>query len=252
MPPTDHPALEIALLRTEPGPVDAAVLADLSPEERERAARFRRPEDAARFVTARSVARRLLGDRLGVAPSAVALVVPRAHWKPRVAGCTLELSIAHAGDVVLVAVAEGAEIGIDVEGGPVLRRSLDEPLWRAATSPAERVAEGAPEWPAAGPPDAAATDAFLRRWTRKEAILKAVRLGLSVPMDELTLRDGTPPRVVATPQALPRPDELALLDLDAPSGTRIALAAVTRRPVVVRDAETGELLGRTTRSAAVR
>lgn len=245
MSPTDQKPLEVALDRSEPRPVDAVALAGLSAAERERAARLRRPEDAARFVTARTVARRLIGERLGIAPVAVDLVVPYPGWKPRVGGSTLELSIAHAGGVVLVALADGVEIGVDVEDGASLTGTLDEALWRTAASPTERDADDPVRRPGDGRPDPAALHAFLCLWTRKEAVLKAVRLGLSVPMAELTIADEASPSVLATPPTLPRPEELQVLDLPAPPGTRIALAAVTRRPVVVRDADSGSILART-------
>jgi len=239
--PRDAP-LDVALVRAAPRPVDAAALSALSPEERDRASWFHRPEDAARFATGRTIARRLLGARLGVAPAAVDLVVPQRGWKPRVPGMTLDLSIAHAGGLVVVAVADGAEVGVDVEGGPEAARALDEATWRGATSPAERDAAGPLSWPVSGPPPTATVDAFVRTWTRKEALLKAVRLGLAVPMDALTLRDGSPPSVVATSAGLPSPGDLVVLDVDAPPGLRIAVAAWTRRPVVVRDADTGAVL----------
>lgn len=241
--------LDVRVARSPPHPVDAAGLAVLSAGERERARSFRRPEDAARFVTGRVVVRRLLAERLGTGPAAVDLVVPRPGWKPRVPGTTLDVSIAHAADVVLVAIADGAEIGVDVEGGPGAAGRLDEGLWRGATSPAERAAVGPLDWPGDGPTPAT-VDAFLRVWARKEALLKALRLGLAVPMGDLTLRDGPPPEVLATADGLPDPDELALIDLDAPPGLRAALAARTRRAVDVRDATTGERLGAAPASTA--
>lgn len=239
--PRDRP-LRVAVGRAAArpdGPVDADAL---SPAERERATRFGRPQDAVRFVTARTLARRMLGARLGVAASQVDLVVPHPGWKPRVPGSTLDVSIAHAADLVLVAVADGAEIGVDVEGGPGVVRHVDEALWRSVTSPAERTAAGGGSWPSDPTPEA--VDAFLRVWVRKEAVLKAVRVGLAVPMDVLTIRDGPTPSVAATPPELPAPSDLVVADLVVPDGLRAAVAAVTRRDVLVHDADTDELLAR--------
>lgn len=247
--------LEVVVATVAPRPVDPADLALLSAAERERAAAFRRPEDAARFVTGRRVARRLLADRLGTAPVDVDLVVPRPGWKPRVPGTTLDVSIAHAGAVVLVAIADGAEVGVDVERAEVAT-TLDPELWRGATSAAERDALGTLAWPAgttdaaavdpgtARPaPDPTAVDAFLRVWVRKEAVLKALRVGLAVPMDALTVRDADPPAVLELPPGPVAAGDVTLLDLGAPVGHRAALAVLTRRPVVVVDAATGARVG---------
>jgi 4'-phosphopantetheinyl transferase len=105
--------------------------ATLSAEERQRLDRLRRPGDGARFATGRVLARTVLGALLGVAPHAVPLevrptvgsVAPErgGSGRPVVVGGP-RLSIAHAGDVVLVAVdadppedAEGLGLGVDVE-----------------------------------------------------------------------------------------------------------------------------------------
>ncbi|WP_026909428.1 4'-phosphopantetheinyl transferase family protein [Patulibacter minatonensis] len=246
--PTDRQGaavpVEVVLSRAAPGPLSPAALAVLDGAERERVARFRRPQDAERFVTGRALARTLLGGRLGLAPEDVDLAVPRPGWKPRVPDTTLDVSIAHAADVVVVVLADGVEVGVDVEGGPGVLRTIDEQLWRSVTSPEERAAVGPLDWPSAGRPAPATVDAVLRHWVRKEAVLKAVRLGLVVPMEGLAVGDGPPPEVLATPEGLPGPAGIALADVDAPDGFRIAVAAVTDGPLVVRDADTGTVVGR--------
>ena len=69
----------------------------------------------------RVLAHRAVGVVLGVEPSAVSLharcpVCGGAHGKPVVVGHPeIGLSIAHAGECVGVAVAEGAQVGLDVE-----------------------------------------------------------------------------------------------------------------------------------------
>lgn len=84
----------------------------LTPDERERA---RRLADAAAFVAGRTLLRRTLAAYGEMAPHDVALAYDDLG-KPRLASPSrLRFNLAHAGDLVLLAVANGLEVGIDVE-----------------------------------------------------------------------------------------------------------------------------------------
>jgi 4'-phosphopantetheinyl transferase len=92
------------------------------------------------------------------------------------AACVFNLS--HSDDVAVIAVAPGAsagtEIGVDVE---VLRPMRDAiALAERNFTPAEQRALRA------APPELRDL-AFMRGWTRKEACLKAIGSGLSIPPD---------------------------------------------------------------------
>jgi 4'-phosphopantetheinyl transferase len=99
-----------------PGTVDGLVTA----EERGRAGRFRRDEDARRFLASRALLRMCLAERLGVDPGDV--IVDRRcahcghadHGRPTPGGAELEFSLTRAGDVVAIALATCA-VGIDAE-----------------------------------------------------------------------------------------------------------------------------------------
>lgn len=246
-----------------PSPAD---LAGLSPVERRRHDRLVRPEDRARFATGRMLARRVLGELLGVDPSAVPLEVRPTvgstaperggTGRPVVLGpAAPRLSIAHAGDVVLVAVdpmppadADGLGLGVDVEvgrepglvdgdgpgaGEPGVRwngvgRSAvgglgaddgHQDAWAVAATVAEQAGLRAL-------PSEERSGAFLALWTRKEAVLKASGRGLTVPMTALTLCGGSPPRVVLADPPLPPAPATRVADLDVPEGYRAAVALV--------------------------
>ncbi|WP_169449144.1 4'-phosphopantetheinyl transferase family protein [Patulibacter americanus] len=203
-------------LATEP---DEAVLALLDEAERERLARLRRPADRARFATGRRLARTALGALLGVAPAEVPLTVGPAG-RPRVAdAAALDLSVAHAGAHVFVAVADGGRrVGVDVEGGSGAPLP-DAGLLGVVCTPSERAA-------LAGLEPGPRHDAFLALWTRKEAVLKADGRGLLVDPTTLELALEDPPRVLVAPAGVPGPDRLTLRDLDAARGYRAALAVV--------------------------
>lgn len=158
----------------------------LAPEERERAARFRRDEDRRRFAASRVSLRRLLARYVG-APARSLRFATRCvhcgadHGKPRLeraAGAPdVRFSTSHSGGLVAHAFALGREVGLDVES------SSSGVAWREVSgrffSEEERARLASCE------DEAAARRLFLLMWTRKEALLKLSGLGLAGPLDEV-------------------------------------------------------------------
>jgi 4'-phosphopantetheinyl transferase len=159
-----------------PGPGEGTFL---SFDERRRLSRFTDPSAARVFRTMRGVLRGILGVMLGLDPGAVPLRL-QPQGKPVMdlppGPDRIEFSVAHCEDLGLIAIARGRRVGIDVE--PLRPLPDVEELADRVLSPAERTA-----W--ARLPAAARHRAFLRVWTRKEALLKATGTGLSV--DPLTV-----------------------------------------------------------------
>lgn len=126
----------------------------------------------ASYVAARDVLRSLVAEWSGATPTGVQLLrTPLgAPYLPehRSAGC----SLSHAGDVVMAALRPLGPVGIDVE---LLTRPLADfgALLRIACTDAERIAIEAR-------PPAEQRQRFLTAWTGKEAVLKALGVGLSV------------------------------------------------------------------------
>ncbi|WP_051324868.1 4'-phosphopantetheinyl transferase family protein [Candidatus Solirubrobacter pratensis] len=176
----------------------AAPSTALTVEEHARAARFARADQAQRWVASRAALRMLLGVRLGVAPRDVAFR-HGPDGKPEVDGGP-RFNLSHAGAVALVALADGREVGIDVERTD--RRS--HAILRALTGN-EREALGEE-------PDHLA---LLRVWCRKEALAKATGGGLRWAPERFdTLAPGG----------------YALADLDAGRGYVAALAVAGDAP----------------------
>jgi 4'-phosphopantetheinyl transferase len=231
---------------TRPHDVTDAQLALLSDGERDRYAALRSDEDRARFATARLIARTALARRVGITPDAVDLdaTCPRCgaqHAKPVAGGVAagLELSISHSGERVAVAIAEGAQVGLDVEGQPALGGGDGRDLWEAVLRPGEQAL-------VARLPEEVRGDAFLAVWTRKEAILKATGDGLDVAMTELEVSPGTAaPRVLSSAGHLPPAESIALVELHPGASYRATLAVITRGPVEVEEADAEVLLART-------
>jgi 4'-phosphopantetheinyl transferase len=103
-----------------------------------------------------------------------------AHGKPFVASAlALEFNVSRSHELGVVAVS-GRPVGIDIEW---LGRDLDVDLLAPdVLSPREiRALERSGH--------AARTQFFFRRWTAKEAALKAVGAGLTVPLTDVVIAD---------------------------------------------------------------
>ncbi len=155
--------------------------AELPAAEWQWISRLRRPEDRLRSLTGRALARRLLAERLGLAPAAVPLADGPAG-KPMLAAAgetrdasaddaaTWCFNIAHSGTEVLVAVGP-RPLGVDVEMCP---DAVDEGLLRHVLGDAVRQTAHSPQ-------------SFCAEWVCREAILKACGLGLALDPADLCL-----------------------------------------------------------------
>ncbi|MFJ7205903.1 4'-phosphopantetheinyl transferase family protein [Streptomyces sp. NPDC098789] len=120
-------------------------------------------------------------------------------------------------------------VGIDAE--PVREVPVAE-VAGVALTPRERRAV------LAEPAGAARSLAFLRCWTRKEAVLKAAGVGITDELTRLETHAGTPGPVEVTTLALGAPSTWWVADVEAPAGwtAAVALPAGVGRTVVVRPA----------------
>ncbi len=171
--PVRRPSLWFARIDAEAAHFDA-YWQYLDGSERARALRFRRDVDRLRFVVARGSLRRLLGERLGMAPAALTFAT-NAWGKPmlQVPVRGLHFNTSHAGDWVVHAVDDAAPLGIDIER---VRSDLaDVDALRHAFAEPELARLRAVE------PAAQRARAVAVQWVRKEAYVKAVGEGLSRP-----------------------------------------------------------------------
>src|SRR5471030_1857148 len=87
----------------------------LDVRDRERAARFRFPEDRARFVLGRGLLRKCLGHYLQLTPEMIELAYSDRGRPVLPHDETVQFSIAHTHDLVAVALTADARVGIDLE-----------------------------------------------------------------------------------------------------------------------------------------
>jgi 4'-phosphopantetheinyl transferase len=202
---------------------DDALLGD---EERARAARFARSTDAAHYVGAHANLRRSVAWRLGVDPVAVRIGRracpgcgstrhgPPGVMEPPGIG---HVSLSRAGAHHAVAICDAA-VGIDIER----KRSLDTAqLAKSVFAPME-----VELWRFV--PQHLRNDVFLRWWVRKEAVAKALGLGLAVDVATVDVSNGRLPGGAGDLQvAQARAGGLGwtVLDLEAPDdGVLVSLA----------------------------
>jgi len=149
-----------------PGAGGRADESALSASERARAASLRGEPLRRRYVASHAALRRLLAGIVGGSPEALQLAAG-PNGKPRLPGGP-RFSLSHSGDLGLVAIDPACEVGVDLEPvRPVPEADEIAARWFA---PEERAALHA-----AGADGGAA---FARLWTRREAWLKALGVGL--------------------------------------------------------------------------
>jgi 4'-phosphopantetheinyl transferase len=198
----------------------------LCEEELVRATRFRFPRDRRRYVAARGTVRTVLGSYLGVGPGEVRFRYGQAG-KPALelpAGFPdLRFNLSHSGDLGLLAVTFGREVGVDVEQ----MRAVTDLMGIAK----RWFAEG--EWRAiASLPPARQAEAFFACWTRKEAYLKARGWGIGAALErfEVSVAPAEPAALLRDADDPEAPLRWILQELTPAEGYLAALA-VERRPV---------------------
>jgi phosphopantetheinyl transferase len=145
----------------------------LSSEERARHETFTNAVVARRFAVGRAMLREILGCALGLAPDVIPLR-EGLHGKPRLARGTVRplwFSVAHAEEVLLVAMSRVAEVGVDLERARAIEqweRVADRVLAPAERAQLQRAVDEGED----------VGSAFLRHWCRVEAELKAIGCGI--------------------------------------------------------------------------
>jgi 4'-phosphopantetheinyl transferase len=152
-------------------PLSECALQQLSGDEVARAGRFVHERDRNRYLAGRHALRRLLADVAGMPAEQVAFGRGR-HGKPFLVGRTgWHFSFSRRGGDALVGISSRHEIGVDLESIGTAQDA--QALAEYVCSANERE-----QW--ARCPAADRASAFATCWTRKEASLKAVGVGLSV------------------------------------------------------------------------
>jgi 4'-phosphopantetheinyl transferase len=214
----------------------------LGPADRERRSGLARAVDRQRTTAAAVIVRIVAGRHLGVPPARLLIdrTCPRCgggHGKPRLPEAPdLQFSVAYSGTCVVVAVALGKAVGVDVEAVLQLPPVEVERLAAGTLAPEERAGLDRS-------PRGRRARALMTWWTRKEAVLKAIGDGLTVPPEELVVTPpSAPPRVLRWAGRSDVVDRLSLHALHPPPGHVATLAVLGDAPVRVVEQAAGPLL----------
>ena len=207
-------------------------VAVISMEEHRRAARLHRESDRIAFLAARVALRRCLSTWLGRPPEAIR-IEDRRGSKPAFPDLTqdTDVSLSHGPGRMLIAICEGARVGIDLE--QVAPVDLD--LAELVCSTRELAALMA----------LASEDrgrAFTRMWTRKEAITKAIGVGMVCDLQAIEVSLTEQARLLRFDGEVVADWQIVSLRLGPSWEAALALEARTR-PLDVRRLPCGETFG---------
>ncbi|HNW56143.1 MAG TPA: 4'-phosphopantetheinyl transferase superfamily protein [Bacteroidales bacterium] len=138
----------------------------LSDNERSRADKFKFAEDRFTFITSHGFLRKILACKLGIEPSEIDFYIDENN-KPWLEGDKYYFNISHTKNAFVIVLSEYYPSGIDIEY--TLQKIDIDSVARIAFSEKER---------ASLIKDQNLQDNFFRLWTRKEALLKAIGVGI--------------------------------------------------------------------------
>jgi 4'-phosphopantetheinyl transferase len=137
----------------------------------------------------------------------------------------VSVSLAHSGGMTLVAIGEGCRIGIDLE---IAQERGIAALSRHALTSAEQeeLKLRKTQW----------LETLLSYWTRKEALLKAVGVGLAVEPSLIELPPPGETHVLALPAELGRPENWSVREIEVDGHVAAVAADVTTLDVRLHEA----------------
>ncbi|MEU9508401.1 4'-phosphopantetheinyl transferase superfamily protein [Micromonospora sp. NPDC048170] len=221
---------ECLVWRCPAGPLPEQLHALLDDAEQARARRLGHDAARTRFVAGRVAARLLAARYAGTTPREVVFsstcrhcAGPHGRLEVHTRAGVLHVSVSHSAERILVAIARDTVCGVDIER--VALRGGRIPV--SALSPVERRV-------LADLPQPRRLAAFIRYWTRKEAILKATGDGLVPSPADLTVSAPDDPAHLLSWENRPPPHiSVHLSDLAVGDDYRGALASLGRPLSVV-------------------
>lgn len=216
-------ARDVVVLLGEPDALasDSDAPAILADDDLAHGGRFRFERDRRIALVSRTLQRRALSSCAPIAPDTWRFVADN-NGRPQIAAPAgappLCFSVANTRGLVACAVSLSRDIGLDVEAW---RDDAPAPLVERCFAPDERAA-------LAALPAAAQPRRFIELWTLKEAYVKARGLGLSLPLERISLTlDEGQPRLTLDPSL---GDDAASwqLALWSPTATHAAALCVRR------------------------
>jgi 4'-phosphopantetheinyl transferase len=204
--------------------LEQAALATLADDERIRADRFLFAADRHAFVAARALARSVLAHHTGALPLQIAFA-ENEYGKPRLShpalGRELSFNISHTREIVACAVAWDRPLGVDVETIRDPPLDLVDRYFAPPESAALRALDAGDQ-----------REAFFALWTLKESFIKALGMGLSMPLDRFAVR-WSPPSLMPYGDFAAEADDWIFVQESPTASCRLALCARAQGDPVV-------------------
>ncbi|WP_339167716.1 4'-phosphopantetheinyl transferase superfamily protein [Paenibacillus sp. FSL R5-0341] len=151
-------------------------LSQVSAERRAQASRFMRQADAYRSVLGEILTRVTLSKLTGLRPAELSFT-RNSYGKPSLSQHSdVQFNVSHSGDWIALISGGTDELGVDVEKIAPIDMQIAERFF----SPGES------QFLAAKPAEMQ-QETFYRLWTLKESYIKAVGMGLSMPLDSFAI-----------------------------------------------------------------
>lgn len=166
------------IIMIDNGEVPTGQLALLSEDEEKRASMMATPLLKSCFISSRCCLRCLLSLYIGTEPRGINLTYNN-FGKPGLDSGKVYFNLSHSGDLAVVAFSGCNELGVDIERVKPISEALEiarnyfsriETSWISAVAGLER-------W-----------KRFLRCWVIREACVKAIGTGLSIPLNSFEVR----------------------------------------------------------------
>jgi|WetSurMetagenome_2_1015567.scaffolds.fasta_scaffold03316_5 4'-phosphopantetheinyl transferase len=208
-----------------------ALKASLSDDERERAERYHQHDDCLRFILGRGRLRGLLEMYSGVPAQSLAFSYgpfgrPGLQGEPGVPD--IRFSVSHTSSLIVFLFARGCEVGVDVEAEPYPGVWADDFSSLLSARESKLIDET---------PESGRARMLLTFWTRKEACLKALGTGFSLPPSSIDVSAAPSVRIGRdVPSALKASQVvLSIADFHVGRGSPGAIAvAASIVPKIVR------------------
>ncbi len=157
----------------------------LSQEEKTRAEKFYFEKDYRLFVVTHGFLRKILGHYLGISPQKVFFLI-QPKGKPILStfhhNMPILFNISHSSEMAVIALTRTADIGVDVEKIQSFENLMEIAEYFFHPQEAQEIMNKS-----AG----ASLKKFYEIWTQKEAVVKALGIGLSAPLNQFRITGGS-------------------------------------------------------------
>lgn len=153
----------------------------LSVQEKAQSSKFITSALSNNYIITRAVLRSILAKYLNIIPQDIEFITNR-YGKPSVKGSDIKFNMSHSVKSAYYAVSASFDLGIDVEFFNIKKNIFDIAKSVFSTTEFDYFIKLSND---------ERQEFFFEAWTKKEAMIKAVGLGLSYPMEEVdTLKMG--------------------------------------------------------------